>query len=110
MATLARQRQNPDPFSSRSRPVLSSAADSLSPDNMHVYGQIPACEHVSRAVRHVCGPAVKPVGFPSRYGKSVERTPSRQFIATATWRPFCYSDGTLRTLAASPLLSSTYHL
>lgn len=33
MATLARQLQSPDPFTSKSRPVLSSAADFLSPDS-----------------------------------------------------------------------------
>ncbi|XP_017349894.1 ataxin-7-like protein 1 isoform X1 [Ictalurus punctatus] len=67
MATLARQLQSPDPFTSKSRPVLSSAADFLSPDNMHVYGQIPTCEHVSHAVCNVCGPVVKLVVFPNRY-------------------------------------------
>ncbi|KAG7320112.1 hypothetical protein KOW79_015965 [Hemibagrus wyckioides] len=68
MATLVRQLLSLDPFMSKPCPVLTNAADFYSVDNMHVYGQISACGHVSRTECNVYQPGVELVGFPNHYG------------------------------------------
>lgn len=42
---------------------------SFSPIEMHAYGPITACEHVSHTVCNGCEPVVEPVLFPIHYGK-----------------------------------------